>query len=189
MAGLVAIVGPTATGKSALALDLAESLGGEIINADSRQVYRYMDIGTAKPPTQDLDRAPHHLYDLVNPDEAFNLALYLQQANLAVDDIYSRGRVPTLVGGSGLYVWGFLEGMAIPHVPPNPDLRARLEEEAATLGPSSLSTTASTPLTPTLLPTSTPETSAALSAPLKSSKSLGCPSPSRSRKKASTIPF
>ena len=135
MAGLVAIVGPTATGKSALALHLAESIGGEIINADSRQVYRYMDIGTAKPPPHDLDRVPHHLYDLVDPDEPFNLALYLQQANLAVDDIYSRNRVPILVGGSGLYVWGFLEGMSIPHVPPNPDLRARLEEEAATLGP------------------------------------------------------
>ena len=135
MAGLVAIVGPTATGKSALALDLAETLGGEIINADSRQVYRYMDVGTAKPPPQDFARVPHHLYDLVDPNESFNLALYLEQANLAVDDIYSRNRVPILVGGSGLYVWGFLEGMSIPHVPPNPDLRARLEKEAATLGP------------------------------------------------------
>ena len=135
MAGLIAIVGPTATGKSALALDLAESFGGEIINADSRQVYRYMNIGTAKPPPQDLARVPHHLYDLVDPDEPFNLALYLEQANLAVDDIFSRSRVPILVGGSGLYVWGFLEGMAIPHVPPNPDLRARLENDAATLGP------------------------------------------------------
>ena len=135
MAGLVAIVGPTATGKSALALHLAESLGGEIINADSRQVYRYMDIGTAKPPPQDLARVPHHLYDLVDPDDSFNLALYLEQANLAVDDIFSTSRVPILVGGSGLYVWGFLEGMSIPHVPPNPNLRARLEKEAATLGP------------------------------------------------------
>ena len=135
MAGLVAIVGPTATGKSDLALHLAQALGGEIINADSRQVYRYMDVGTAKPPPQDFARVPHHLYDLVDPNESFNLALYLEQANLAVDDIYSRDRVPILVGGSGLYVWGFLEGMSIPHVPPNPDLRARLEKEAATLGP------------------------------------------------------
>ena len=138
MTGLIAIVGPTATGKSALALHLAETLAGEIINADSRQVYRYMDIGTAKPPPEDFTRVPHHLYNLVDPDESFNLALYLEQANLAVDDIFSRSRVPILVGGSGLYVWGFLEGMAIPHVPPNPDLRARLESEAAALGPQSL---------------------------------------------------
>ena len=77
MPGLVAIVGPTATGKSALALHLAETFHGEIINADSRQVYRHMDIGTAKPPPDDLNRVPHHLYNLVDPDEQFNLALYL----------------------------------------------------------------------------------------------------------------
>ena len=138
MAGLIAIVGPTATGKSSLALHLAETLGGEIINADSRQVYRYMDIGTAKPPPKDFARVDHHLYNLVDPDQSFNLALYLEQANLVVDGIYSRDRLPILVGGSGLYVWGFLEGMSIPHVPPNPDLRTRLESEAAALGPQSL---------------------------------------------------
>ncbi len=134
MTGLVAIVGPTATGKSALALALAESLAAEIVNADSRQVYRFMDIGTAKPPPEDLARVPHHLYDLIEPDEQFNLALYLESANAVVEDIQSRNKLPVLVGGSGLYVWGLLEGMSIPHVPPNPDLRARLENEAATLG-------------------------------------------------------
>ena len=136
MPGLVAIVGPTATGKSALALHLAETFHGEIINADSRQVYRHMDIGTAKPPPEDLAHVPHHLYNLVDPDEQFNLALYLASANAAVKDIQSRRKLPILVGGSGLYVWGLLEGMSIPHVPPNPDLRARLENEAATLGQS-----------------------------------------------------
>ncbi len=134
MLGLVAIVGPTATGKSALALQLAETLAGEIINADSRQVYRHMDIGTAKPPPKDLNRIPHHLYNLVDPDDQFNLALYLESANTVVKDIQSRGQLPILVGGSGLYVWGLLEGMSIPHVPPNSDLRARLENEAAILG-------------------------------------------------------
>lgn len=134
MPGLVAIVGPTATGKSVLALTLTETLAGEIVNADSRQVYRYMDIGTAKPRPEDLARAPHYLYDLVDPDEQFNLALYLESANAAVEDIQSRGKLPILVGGSGLYVWGLLEGMSIPHVPPNPDLRARLEAEASTQG-------------------------------------------------------
>ncbi len=134
MPGLVAIVGPTATGKSALALHLAETFHSEIINADSRQVYRHMDIGTAKPPPEDLARVPHHLYNLIDPDEQFNLALYLESANAVVEDIQSRNKLPVLVGGSGLYVWGLLEGMSIPHVPPNPDLRARLENEAATLG-------------------------------------------------------
>ena len=138
LTGLVAIVGPTATGKSALALDLTETFGGEIINADSRQVYRYMDIGTAKPPPEDLDRVPHHLYDLIEPDDEFNLALYLERANAVVEDVQSRGKLPVLVGGSGLYVWGFLEGMTIPHVLPNPDLRARLESEASTLGSKAL---------------------------------------------------
>ena len=134
MDGLVAIVGATATGKSALALELAEAFGGEIVNADSRQVYRYMDIGTAKPPLRDFALVPHHLYGLADPDESFNLALYLERANVAVEGIRGRGRLPILVGGSGLYVWGFLEGMVIPHVPPNPDLRARLESEAAAQG-------------------------------------------------------
>ena len=134
MPGLVAIVGPTATGKSALALQLAETLDGEIVNADSRQVYRYMDIGTAKPPPDDLARVPHHLYNLIDPDEQFNLALYLESAKAVVEDIQSRNKLPILVGGSGLYVWGLLEGMSIPHVPPNPDLRARLESEAAAHG-------------------------------------------------------
>ena len=138
MVGLVAIIGPTATGKSAIALALAETQSGEIVNADSRQVYRHMDIGTAKPPPEDLARVPHHLYDLIDPDEQFNLALYLESANTVVEDIQSRGKLPILVGGSGLYVWGLLEGMSIPHVPPNPDLRARLESEAATQGPRAL---------------------------------------------------
>ena len=138
MPGLVAIVGPTATGKSALALHLAKTLAAEIVNADSRQVYRHMDIGTAKPSNEDFTRIPHHLYNIVDPDEQFNLALYLESANAVVEDIRSRSKLPILVGGSGLYVWGFLEGMAIPHVPPIPDLRARLEAEAVTQGPQAL---------------------------------------------------
>ena len=118
MNGIVAIVGATATGKSRLAIDLAEATDGEIVNADSRQVYRYMDIGTAKPSPGDMERIPHHLIDILDPDEPFNLALYLQRATEIIENIHRRRKVPYLVGGSGLYVWGLVEGLKIPHVPP-----------------------------------------------------------------------
>ena len=134
MKGIVALVGATATGKSRLALDLAKALEGEIVNADSRQVYRYMDIGTAKPGAEDMARVPHHLFDILDPDEDFNLALYLEQAFKSIEDIHKRGKVPFLVGGSGLYVWGLLEGLRIPHVPPDQKLRKALELEAKRKG-------------------------------------------------------
>ena len=102
---LIAIVGPTGAGKTELAISLAKTFNAEIVNADSRQVYRYMDIGTAKPTPAEQALAPHHLLDIVNPDEDFNLALYKETANQAIADIQRRGRLPLLVGGSGLYVW------------------------------------------------------------------------------------
>ncbi len=128
---LVAIVGPTATGKSRLALRLAQTFNGEIVSADSRQVYRYMDIGTDKPSQQELSLVPHHLIDIIDPDEAFSLAQYQQLAYRAIDDIQRRNKLALLVGGSGLYVWAVLEGWAIPRVPPDPEFRHRLEEKAA----------------------------------------------------------
>jgi tRNA dimethylallyltransferase len=128
---LVAIVGPTATGKSRLALRLAQDFDGEIVSADSRQVYRYMDIGTAKPSQQELSLVPHHLINIVNPDENFSLAQYQQLAYQAIDDIQQRHRLVLLVGGSGLYVWAVLEGWGIPQVPPDKEFRHRLEEKAA----------------------------------------------------------
>jgi len=128
---VVAIVGPTAVGKTKLALSLARTFNGEIINADSRQVYRYMDIGTAKPSPRDQESIPHHLIDIVNPDEEFNLALYQPLAYEAIEDIQKRGRMPLLVGGSGLYIWSILEGWQIPKVSPDPALRQQLEERAA----------------------------------------------------------
>jgi tRNA dimethylallyltransferase len=127
---LVAIVGPTATGKSALAFKLAHEFDGEIVSADSRLVYRYMDIGTAKPGREELLAVPHHLVDINNPDQDFSLARYQQLAYQAIEDIQRRGRLPLLVGGSGLYVWAVLEGWAIPEVKPDPELRQRLEEKA-----------------------------------------------------------
>ena len=131
---LAVIVGPTAVGKSRLAVDLALELGGEIINADSRQVYRYMDIGTAKPGAAEQAAVPHHLLDLVNPDEPFNLALYRRKSLQAIDDIFSRGKLPILVGGTGQYVWATVEGWVVPAVAPDLELRKSLEEQAAQLG-------------------------------------------------------
>src|SRR5882724_3644044 len=96
------IAGPTASGKSAIALELAEELGGEIVNADSRQLYRYMDIGTAKPSAAERARVPHHLYDLVDPDQDFDAARYRDAARAAVAEIAERGRLPIVVGGTGL---------------------------------------------------------------------------------------
>ena len=131
---LVAIVGPTAVGKSKLALELAQLLDGEIVNADSRQIYRYMDIGTAKPTPAEQALVPHHLIDVVNPDESFNLALYQQLACQAIEDILERGKTPLLVGGSGLYIWSVIEGWEIPPVPPDPYFRHELEEKATKEG-------------------------------------------------------
>jgi len=127
---LVAIVGPTTAGKSNLALELCQTLNGEIISADSRQVYRYMDIGTAKPTKEERALVPHHLIDVVNPDEDFSLALYQSEALAAINDIQRRKKTAFLVGGSGLYVWALLEGWRIPPVPPDPALRRELEARA-----------------------------------------------------------
>jgi tRNA dimethylallyltransferase len=131
---LVAIVGPTAIGKSRLALRLARTFGGEIVNADSRQVYRYMDTGTAKPTPEELALVPHHLINITNPDESFSLAQYQELAYRAINDIHQRRKLPLLEGGSGLYVWTVVEGWQIPRVPPRPELRKKLEAKAAAIG-------------------------------------------------------
>ena len=134
MKWLVAIVGPTAVGKSRLAVDIAQKLGGEIVGADSRQVYRYMDVGTAKPRSAERDLVPHHLIDIIDPDQDFNLARYQELAYRAIGDIQGRGKLPLLVGGSGLYVWSMVEGWRIPRVSPNSKLRQEMEDRAAREG-------------------------------------------------------
>ncbi|MFB3881960.1 MAG: tRNA (adenosine(37)-N6)-dimethylallyltransferase MiaA [Armatimonadota bacterium] len=126
---LLAIVGPTATGKSEVGLLLAQALGGEIVSADSMQVYRGMDIGTAKPTAEQRARLPHHLIDIVEPDAPFSVADYRERANAALADIWSRGRQPILVGGSGLYIRAVLYEMDFA-VPPDPELRQQLASEA-----------------------------------------------------------
>ncbi len=127
---LVAIIGPTATGKSRLAIHLAQDFNGEIVSADSRQVYRHMDIGTAKPGRQDLSLVRHHLVDIISPNEDFSLAQYQQLAYRTIDDIQQRNKLALLVGGSGLYIWSVLEGWEIPQVPPDPEFRHSLQEKA-----------------------------------------------------------
>jgi tRNA dimethylallyltransferase len=127
---LLGIVGPTGVGKSQMGIQLAQALGGEIVNADSRQVYRYLDIGTAKPSLQERAIVPHHVFDVVSPNENFSLAQYQQLAVRAIEDIQQRGKLPIVVGGSGQYVWAVLEGWGIPQVAPNPEFRQSLEERA-----------------------------------------------------------
>jgi tRNA dimethylallyltransferase len=127
---VIAIVGPTAVGKSELALRLAQYFPIEIISADSRQVYRYMDIGTSKPSLAERASVPHHVIDVVDPDEDFSLAMYHQLAMEALKAIQQKGKLPLLVGGSGLYVWSLVEGWKIPQVPPDQKLRRQLESRA-----------------------------------------------------------
>lgn len=135
---LMAMVGPTAVGKTALAIRLAQALDGEIVSADSRQVYQGLDIGAAKPSAAERAMAPHHLLDIAPPERALTLAEFRDLAYQAIDDIHRRGRLPLLVGGSGQYVRAVLEGWTLTSVAPDPDLRRRLEEDATRAGAATL---------------------------------------------------
>ncbi len=125
---VVVVAGPTAAGKTALALELAERFDGEIVNADSMQVYRGMDVGTAKPSLEERTRIPHHLLDVVTPDVQYNAGRFAEEARAAAERIRARGKRVFLVGGTGLYVRAFLEGFSA-RVPRNTELRAELERE------------------------------------------------------------
>ncbi len=127
---LVAIVGPTAIGKTALGVVLAQRFSGEIVSADSRQFYRLMDIGTAKPTPEELAAAPHHLINIAYPDETVGLSQFLQLAREAISDIDRRGKLPLLVGGTGQYIRALLQGWQVPNIPPDEELRAELEARA-----------------------------------------------------------
>jgi tRNA dimethylallyltransferase len=137
---LLAVVGATATGKSALAVDLAVAFDGEVVNADAYCFYRGMDIGNAKPSPEERARVRHHLVDIAGPDDPLTLARFLDAAKAAIDDIWTRGKLPVLAGGSGQYVWALIEGWQVPRVPPDPVLRAELEALAAREGPEALRT-------------------------------------------------
>ncbi len=135
---VITIVGQTAVGKSNLAMCLAKLLDGEIVSADSRQVYRRMDIGTAKPPPDHLAAVRHHLIDVADPDDEYSLALFLQDARKAIQNVNGNSRLPIVAGGTGQYVWGLLEGWQPAPVAPDPLLRAELEARLECEGVASL---------------------------------------------------
>jgi len=121
---ILLLVGPTASGKSGLALEFAEAAGAEMVNCDAQQVYRGLDIGTAKPSVEDRARIPHHLYDVVEPDQEINAGRYAALADAAIADIAARGRLPLVVGGTGLYMRTLLRGVA-----PIPEIPAEIREQ------------------------------------------------------------
>jgi len=135
---LVVLAGPTAVGKTPVAIALAERVQGEIVCADSRTLYRGMDIGTAKPTAQDRERVPHHLLDVARPDEVVTLAVYQRLALSAIAEVGRRGRLPLLVGGTGLYIRAVVDGLQIPRASPDWRLRAALEAEERAGGPGAL---------------------------------------------------
>lgn len=135
---LLSIVGPTAVGKTGLSLRLGPLFDSEIISADSRQIYRHMDIGTAKATEAERAVLPHHLIDIVDPDEELSLAQYKARAQTCIQDIWGRHKLPILVGGTGLYMRALWEGWTIPEVPPNEVLREILYLEAEKNGHAAL---------------------------------------------------
>ena len=126
--GLIVVLGATATGKTSLAIALAKHLNSPILSADSRQVYRHFDIGTAKPNLEERQAVPHYLIDIAEPDTTLTLADYQEQAQTLIAKFHAEGVTPILVGGSGLYIKAITAGLKIPRVPPQPELRSQLEE-------------------------------------------------------------
>lgn len=135
---ILCIVGPTASGKSGLALALARRFDGEIVSCDSMQIYRGMDIGTAKATPAEQEEIPHHLLDLVEPDASFSAADFVSEAQAAIADITARGKLPVLCGGTGLYLDSLLRPTAYAAPPPDPALRAELTEQLEQLGPEAM---------------------------------------------------
>lgn len=126
---LIVILGPTASGKTELAIKLAKEFNGEIISADSRQIYKEMDIGTAKPTEKEKKEVHHHLIDLKSPNEEFNVSLYKKVAIKKIKKVIKKGKIPFLVGGTGLYISAICDNLDFPGVPPNKELREKLEKK------------------------------------------------------------
>ena len=126
---MIVITGPTATGKTALGVAVAKAVDGEVIGADSMQIYRYMDIGTAKPTPAEMDGVPHHMVDIIAPAENYSVSRYVEQATAVADDILARGRVPVVVGGTGLYIDSLVAGREFAENQSDPKLRSMLEQQ------------------------------------------------------------
>ena len=135
---LVIILGPTAVGKTSISIELAQRMSGEIVSADSRLLYRGMDIGTAKPSVAEVNIVPHHLIDVANPDEVWSLGIYQRTAYQVIDQIHLRGKLPFLVGGTGQYIRSVIEGWRIPAQSPDYDLRDAITQWADIIGPEGL---------------------------------------------------
>lgn len=135
---LLAIVGPTATGKTAVAVEVAKQLQGEIASADSMLIYRYMDIGTAKPTSEERQGIPHYMIDLIDPDEPYSVALYQAEAERHILEISGRGKLPLLVGGTGLYIRSVIDRYSFARAGFDPGLRRQLQEEAEAFGKEAL---------------------------------------------------
>ncbi len=134
MARLLVITGPTATGKTALGVALAKLLDGEVVSADSMQIYRGMDIGTAKPTASEMEGVAHHMLDVADPGENFSTAKYAKMAAACADDIFRRGKQPVVVGGTGLYIDGLVRGTDYAAAPSDPDTRRAIEAEYDSIG-------------------------------------------------------
>ena len=135
---ILVVSGPTASGKTALAVELALAHNGEVVSADSMQVYRRMDIGTAKPTAEEMRGVPHHMLDVADPEEDFSVARYVELAARCVDDILARGKLPIVAGGTGLYIDSLLSGRTFARFDPDSPLRRELEEELARRGGAAL---------------------------------------------------
>ncbi len=135
---LVIITGPTASGKTALSIELAKQIGGEIISADSMQVYRHMDIGSAKVTKEEMDGVPHHLIDVLDPSEEFNVVRFQEMARKAMEGIYERGKIPIIAGGTGFYIQALLYDIDFTETDENNSIREELEQKARTEGASVL---------------------------------------------------
>lgn len=127
MEKVICVLGPTASGKTALAVDLATRLGGEVVSCDSMQIYRGLDIGTAKPTAEEMGGIPHHMLSVADPNDKYSVARYVEEAAVCIDDILSRGRVPIIAGGTGLYMDSLMRGLYFSNAPEDGILRKRLE--------------------------------------------------------------
>lgn len=135
MRKIIVIAGPTAVGKTKYAIEAAKAFNGEVVSCDSMQLYKYMDIGSAKPTAEELAQVPHHLVDIIDPAEPFSVAEYQKLAKAAIEDIFARGKVPVIAGGTGLYLNSILYDMNFSNAKQDQELRQKLEKEAQEFGP------------------------------------------------------